>query len=43
MPATASVIGTISRSPTCSSGSGESTSIIEPRSRLTMPPTARTP
>ena len=38
-----SVTGTISRSPTCSSGSGESISIIDPKSRRQMPPTASTP
>ena len=32
-----SVTGRISRSPICISGSGESISIIEPKSRLAMP------
>ena len=36
-------IGRIRRSPICSSGSGESISIIEPNSRLAIPPTASRP
>ena len=43
MPASAEGHGTISRRPICSSGSGESISIIDPRSRLTMPADAEQP